>query len=47
LRMKADKVNVPRIALFELDEKWKVDTAHSIADTLGELAAESIIKILY
>jgi hypothetical protein len=43
LRMKADKVNIPRIALFELDEKWKVDTVRSIADHLAELVPGATI----
>jgi hypothetical protein len=40
LRMKSDKVNVPRIALFELDKKWEVETVHSIADYLAGLVSE-------
>ena len=40
LRMKADKVNIPSIALFEIDEKWKLETVHSIRDFLRGLVAE-------
>lgn len=45
LRMKADKLNIPRIALFELDEKWKVDTARAIADHLAELVPGATILV--
>lgn len=45
LRMKADKVNIPKIALFELDEKWKVDAARSIADHLAELVPGATILV--
>lgn len=34
LRLKTVKDSLPQIALFEIDQKWKLDTTHSIADWL-------------
>jgi hypothetical protein len=44
LRMKTAKEGLPRIALFEIDEKWKLDTIGSIRDYLkGQLPEATII----
>lgn len=43
LRMKTAKEGLPRIALFEIDEKWKLDTIASIAKYLKSSLPEGAI----
>jgi hypothetical protein len=44
LRMKTAKDSLPHIALFDIDEKWKIDTVQAIAEYLrAELPEAAII----
>jgi hypothetical protein len=43
LRMKTAKDSLPRIALFEIDEKWIRDTMNSVRDYLREQLPEALI----
>ena len=44
LRMKGVKDDLPQIALFEIDAKWRLDTVDAIADYLkAELPTATII----
>lgn len=43
LRMKTAKDSLPKIALFEIDDKWKLDTVASIHTYLTEKLPQAII----
>jgi hypothetical protein len=43
LRMKGVKDSLPMIALFEIDEKWKLDTVGAIRDYLAENLPDATI----
>jgi hypothetical protein len=43
LRMKAAKDALPTVALFSIDEKWKLDTVQAIAKYLGDALPDARI----